>query len=204
MCASFVELILGFFFICCTLVATIEADHQKSHGSHEQNHCEGTCKTNIDCLGRIVHVAIIHLLARLLYMATSNDPQTTAFLRERYGNTATKNWRSGWKLPALLIALLGGLWIAWSGTHVSNPEIRSSLISFHSTSAQSIQIRYSLQFKHPGGNHQCTLVARDLDKNTVGEIVDHIPLGQASITREVSIPTRLQAVNAAILSCSSL
>ena len=137
-------------------------------------------------------------------MSSAHDPEVMAFLRERYGKTAKRKWLAGWKLPAVAIAIVGGIWIAWSGGHAANPEIRSSLISFKSTSPTSIDIRYSVQIKHPVGNHQCTLIARDSEKNTVGEIVDHIPLGQASATRNVRIPTRLLAVNAAISSCTSL
>ncbi len=146
-------------------------------------------------------------------MNTPNDPEVTAFLRERYGNFGKESWLSGWKLPALIFLIVGGSWLLWSANHAANPEVRSTLISFKSDSPTSISIRYSLSFKHPSTNHQCTLVARDKDKNTVGEIVDQIPnlpnsqTGQAvhtSITREILIPTRLQAVNAAILNCVSL
>lgn len=133
-----------------------------------------------------------------------NSPEVTAFLKERYGNVGNQSWFRSWVLPALIFALVGGGWLIWSGTHAANPDIRTTLLSFNSTSPTSIQIRYSVVLKHPIGNHQCTLVARDKDKNTVGEIIDHIPLGVASITREVAIPTRLQAVNAAITSCTSL
>ena len=143
-------------------------------------------------------------------MSTPNDPEVTAFLRARYGNSGKRSWLSGWKLPALIFLIAGGSWLVWSANHAANPEVRSTLISFKSDSPETMSIRYSLSFKHPLQHHQCTLVARDKDKNTVGEIVDQITSlpnsqqGQASITREVLIPTRLQAVNAAILNCVSL
>lgn len=133
-----------------------------------------------------------------------SDPQVTAFLRERYGNSQEKKRLGRWKLPAIGLAIIGGAWLIWSGSHASSPELRTTLISFKSTSENSIELRYSIQIKHPVGNHQCTLIARDADKNTVGEVVDHIPLGQTSISRVVTIPTRLKAVNAAISSCVSL
>lgn len=136
--------------------------------------------------------------------AGENSPEVTAFLRERYGNKGPQNWVRSWILPAVIFAVIGGAWMIWSGTHAANPEIRTTLLSFDSTSPTTIHIRYSIIVKHPVGNHQCTLVARDKDKNTVGEIIDHIPLGVGSATREVAIPTRLQAVNAAVLSCQSL
>ena len=133
-----------------------------------------------------------------------NDVEVTAFLRERYGNSGKKSRVAGWVLHAALFAIIGSAWLIWSGTHAAIPEIRSTLISFTSQSPSSIQIRYSVEIKSPVGGHQCTLVARDQDKNVVGEVIDHFPLGQSKLTREVTIPTRLQAVNAAITSCASL
>ena len=133
-----------------------------------------------------------------------NDAEVTAFLRERYGNVARKSRVPGWLLPAALFATAGGVWLIWSGTHAATPEIRSSLISFSSQSPSSIQIRYSVAIKSPLKSHLCTVVARDRDKNVVGEVIDRFPLGQKELTREITIPTRLQAVNAAITSCASL
>lgn len=133
-----------------------------------------------------------------------DSEDVAAFLRERYGKKGQQSWARSWIVPALIFGVVGGAWLIWSGAHAANPEIRTTLLSFESTSSTSMHIRYSIVVKHPVGNHQCTLVARDKDKNTVGEIVDHIPLGIGSATREVVIPTRLQAVNAAVLSCASL
>ena len=133
-----------------------------------------------------------------------NDAEVTAFLRERYGNSGKKSRGAGWVLPAALFAIIGGAWLIWSGTHAAIPEIRSTLISFSSHSPSSIQIRYNVEIKSPMNSHQCTLVARDQDKNVVGEVIDRFPLGQGKLTREVTIPTRRQAVNAAITSCASL
>lgn len=134
----------------------------------------------------------------------ADDAHVTAFLRERYGNSGTKRRIAGWVLPAAIFAIVGGAWLIWSGAHAAIPEIRSTLISFTSQSPSSIQIRYTVDIKSPERSHQCTLVAHDQDKNVVGEVIDRFPLGQGKLTREVTIPTRLQAVNAAITSCASL
>ena len=134
-----------------------------------------------------------------------NSPEVTAFLRERYGNVGgRKATLSGWKLPALIFAIIGGSWLLWSANHASHPEIRTTLISFSATSAGKMELRYSIDLKNPLASHQCTLVARDRDMNTVGEIIDHLPLGHTHLTRSVTIPTRLQAVNTAVTSCASL
>jgi hypothetical protein len=136
-----------------------------------------------------------------------NSPEVTEFLHERYGHKEKRGWLRSWALPALLLAILGGAWTIWSGSHLANPEIRSTLISFDSTSPTSIYIRYSVAVrnpqKNPQKNYECTLVGRDKEKNIVGEIIDKIAPGTTSVVRDVAIPTRLQAVNAAVLSCAS-
>ena len=119
---------------------------------------------------------------------------------DRYGIRPRRAWIS----YAVVCAILGGGWLVWSALDHSNPQIRTSLISFNNQDPRKVEVRYSVTRRDPNEVITCTLVARDKDKNTVGEIIDHIPLGVASITREVAIPTRLQAVNAAITSCTSL
>jgi hypothetical protein len=52
--------------------------------------------------------------------------------------------------------------------------------------------------------HSCKLVARDIDKNVVGEFTDQMPGNSLSIgsnLRTVEISTRIPAVNAGISSC---
>ena len=127
-----------------------------------------------------------------------NDP----YLRVRYGISKTRYPR--WLVTALLIAAIGGGWLFWTGNHYSNPEIRSTLISFREISAKSIEIRYSVEIKNPDSQVICRLGARDYELNIVGQIDDQIPLGTTTTTRIVQIPTRLAAVNAQIESCSTL
>jgi hypothetical protein len=126
-----------------------------------------------------------------------------AYLNDRYGK-ATISWR----IPGLLFALIGIPWLLWSALYHSNPEIRFTLLDFqpqvaHSNSAKpSIQIRYQVQRRNPSQAITCTLVARDIDKNVVGEITDQIaPSAEKSIIRIVQIPARLKPVNAAVLDC---
>lgn len=121
------------------------------------------------------------------------------FLRSRYG---IKNRRTpSWVLPAVLVAIIGGGWLIWSANHYSKPETRSTLISFHQLTANSIEIRYSLIFRTTTITHKCRLIARDLAANVVGEVTDTIAAGTPSVTRTIQIPTRVAAVNAGIESC---
>jgi hypothetical protein len=132
-----------------------------------------------------------------------NDPQdfraNSEYLRNRYGISLSR--RPKWLVPAFVIALTGGSWLAWSANHYSQPEIRSSLISFAVVDDAHISVRYSLHFKDASTSHSCLLTAKDYGANVVGQITDAIPTGTNSLTREVIIPTRLRAVNAGIEKC---
>lgn len=66
-----------------------------------------------------------------------------------------------------------------------------------------MQVRYSLTFRSSTKAHLCQLVARDYAANTVGEITDRFPAGTFTPVTLVSvIPTRVAAVNAAIIRCA--
>jgi hypothetical protein len=95
-------------------------------------------------------------------------------------------------------------WFIWSGTNFANPDIRSTLISFRVISDQKISITYKISVRDSGIEHRCSLVAKDIDKNTVGEVIDLISadsLSPGENQRTVEISTRLPAVNAGIASC---
>lgn len=125
-------------------------------------------------------------------------PETRALLAERYGAREKKRW----KIPAAIATLIFIPWLFWSAWHHSNPEIRSTLVSFQNEKADSIEITYIIERRNPSLPLTCTLVARDIDKNVVGEIEDDIPAdSQGRITRTTTIPTRITPVNAAVLEC---
>ncbi|NBU92972.1 MAG: DUF4307 domain-containing protein [Actinobacteria bacterium] len=126
---------------------------------------------------------------------------TDPILRERYG--IKSNRRSNLWL-AIGLSILALSWFIWSGSKIANPQIRSQVISFKIVDNQSISITYTLQVKDLNKVHTCGLVARDIDKNVVGEISDQIPAGQliaGKNQRTILISTRTPAVNAGISSC---
>ncbi len=101
-------------------------------------------------------------------------------------------------------ALIVSAWFIWSGYNAANPEVRSDLISFKNIDDQSISITYSIQVRNIDIDHSCSLIARDFEKNTVGEVSDLMPAGSllaGKNQRTVVISTRLPAVNAGISSC---
>ena len=122
-------------------------------------------------------------------------------LMQRYGIKPAGNKR--YLLTGSLILIVAS-WFIWSGYNAANPAIRSDLISFKNVDDQSISITYSIQVRNTNIDHSCSLIARDFDKNTVGEISDLMPAGSLSAgknQRTIVISTRLPAVNAGISGC---
>ncbi len=118
------------------------------------------------------------------------------FLAQRYGKKGSNTWR----YIAALLLLTALPWLIWSAWHHSNPQIRVTLISFQNEQDNSIDITYLIQRRDPSLALNCTLIARDFDKNVVGEVEVAIPSSsQGSLSRNDTIPTRLRAVNASVL-----
>ena len=116
---------------------------------------------------------------------------------DRYGVRPAKRW----VLPATVIAAIGISWLVWVGLHHSNPDIRSSVISFTATTDREMSIRYEVVRKDKDQVLTCTLVARDYDKTVVGQIEEEIGPGLAVVQKNSEIPTRSQGVNADVVAC---
>ena len=119
---------------------------------------------------------------------------------DRYGKKRTSHWI----IYALALGILGSVWVLWAGVYHSNPGIRATLISFQVVDEKSISIRYEVVRSDKESKILCTLIARDYDKNIIGQIDDLIPAGEKSVTRKILIPARAKAVNAAVSRCRSL
>lgn len=128
-----------------------------------------------------------------------------AYLNQRYGGA---NFR--WQIPGTLLGLMALIWLIWIAFSHANPEIRYSLLSFAPSpisesaikNTYAIDIRYEIQRRHPDREISCQLIARDIDKNVVGEIIDRIPAStQNRLIRTVEIPARITPVNAAVIDC---
>jgi hypothetical protein len=89
----------------------------------------------------------------------------------------------------------------WAGLHHSNPPIRYSLISYSITSKREISVRYLVQRHDKNKAVICTLIARDFNKNVVGQVDDEIASGLANLERTTSVQSRGPAVNADVISC---
>jgi hypothetical protein len=104
-----------------------------------------------------------------------------------------------------VISLIAAItWFIWSAVNAANPDVRYELLSFKVVNDQSISVTYSISVKDINIDHSCSIVARDIDKNTIGEISDLMPatsLNSGPNIRTIEIATRLPAVNAGITSC---
>ena len=127
-----------------------------------------------------------------------NSTEASDFSYEdRYGFKPAK----GWKLPATLIAVVGISWLIWAGLFHAKPEFRITLISFSIVSDEEVSIRYAIVRNDPSTPATCTLQAKDVDKNVVGEIEDEITPGRATFEQVSSIPTRSAAATAIVARC---
>lgn len=128
-------------------------------------------------------------------------PETIELLQQRYGR-GKKQGIKPWKISAAIVLIVFIPWLIWSAWHHSSPEIRVSLISFQNETATSIEITYLVERDDPSIPLRCTLLARDFDKNVVGELEDYLPASKTRmLTKTTTIPTRIAPVNAAVLEC---
>ena len=116
---------------------------------------------------------------------------------ERYGVAKATRWPA----IALGVGILGIGWLVWSALYHSNPPLRSQLVSFTITDDRAASVRYFIERQDSNQVVVCTLIARDFDKNIVGQIDQEIPAGKTKVELVTEVPTRSEAVNADVSSC---
>jgi hypothetical protein len=116
---------------------------------------------------------------------------------ERYGVAKATRWPA----IALGVGILGTGWLVWSALYHSNPPLRSQLVSFTITDDRAASVRYFIERQDRNQVVVCTLIARDFDKNIVGQIDQEIPAGKTKVELVTDVPTRSEAVNADVSSC---
>jgi hypothetical protein len=116
---------------------------------------------------------------------------------ERYGVAKATHWPA----IALVVGILGIGWLVWSALYHSNPPLRSQLVSFTITDDRAASVRYFIERQDSNQVVVCTLIARDFDKNIVGQIDQEIPAGKTKVELVTEVPTRSEAVNADVSSC---
>lgn len=116
---------------------------------------------------------------------------------DRYGVKTSRSWVG--VAVTLGIALVA--WVTWAGLHHSNPQIRTQLITFTIDSDRAVSVRYSVDRHSNDTATVCTIIARDYDKNIVGQIDEEIPAGDSKVELVTVVATRNAAVNADVSSC---
>ena len=116
---------------------------------------------------------------------------------ERYGVAKATRWPA----IALVVGIVGIGWLMWSALYHSNPSLRSQLVSFTITDDRAASVRYFIEREDSKQVVVCTLIARDFDKNIVGQIDQEIPAGKSKVELVTTVPTRSEAVNADVSSC---
>ena len=116
---------------------------------------------------------------------------------ERYGPAKATRWLA----IALVVAILGIGWLMWSALYHSNPPLRSQLVSFTITNDREASVRYFIERTDSQQVVVCTLIARDYDKNIVGQIDQEIGAGKSKVELVTVVPTRSESVNADVSSC---
>lgn len=106
-----------------------------------------------------------------------------------------------WPVVAAIVAILGIGWLTWTALYHSNPPLRSQLVSFTIPSDREASVRYFIERTDSQRAVVCTLIARDFDKNIVGQIDQEIAAGKSKVELVTLVPTRSEAVNADVSSC---
>lgn len=119
--------------------------------------------------------------------------------QERYGSPRPLSRAALLAIAAgIAIALAGLLWAAWD--YATTPA-RAQVVSFTATDARSLTVRYQLTRPDPNQAILCRIEAQDFDRVVVGEITDVIAPGLGTLTRTVTLPTRVRAVAAVVEQC---
>ena len=117
---------------------------------------------------------------------------------DRYG---IKNNRA-WIPTAIILSLIFGAWLLWSANHHARPALSYELIAFDNKDPRNIEIRYSITRRDLSRDAICVLVARNYDKDIVGQVEERFTAQDpAQQVRTVRIPSRDDAVNASVTTC---
>ncbi|MFC7723957.1 DUF4307 domain-containing protein [Nocardioides sp. GCM10028917] len=121
----------------------------------------------------------------------------TTDLTDRYGAPAR------WRRPAavglaVVLAVVGLTWLAWTAWFHGSPDVRSEVITFEVTSDHEIETRVDVQLED-GVEASCRVRALAEDKTAVGELA-FTPVDGVN---EVVIRTERRATTVEKLGCTS-
>jgi hypothetical protein len=122
-----------------------------------------------------------------------------ALLRERYGRRPR---RRAWVPFAVVTAVVGLGWLAWTAVFHGTPEVRSAMVTWTAGDGRTAEARVSIQRRDTDVEAECLLRAQAVDHSVVGETSFTIgPGGRATDTYAVAVRTERPATTVVLVGC---
>lgn len=122
-----------------------------------------------------------------------------ALLRERYGRRPR---RRAWVPFAVVTAVVGLGWLAWTAIFHSTPDVRSDIVTWSTGDGRTADARVSIQRRDADVEAECLLRASAVDRSVVGETSFTIgPGGRENDTYSVAIRTERPATAVVLVGC---
>jgi hypothetical protein len=122
-------------------------------------------------------------------------------MSDRYGRNRVKRWPI---LASGVIGVAALIWLGWAIWGQSNPEVTSSLVSFHVAGEHSATATVDVRLKSPATRATCVLQATARDHTVVGEVHFDVPHDQGrdfQLTRELR--TEREATSVVSVGCTA-
>jgi len=130
----------------------------------------------------------------------TTDPSTGSGQRlaDRYG--APSRWQRPATIAlAVLLAVVGLGWLAWTAWFHSTPEVSSEVITYEVTDDHEIRARVDVRLEDGAQDASCRVRALSEDKSAVGELAFTPVAG----TNEVVVRTERRATTVEKLGCTA-
>ncbi len=122
-----------------------------------------------------------------------------ALLRERYGRRRT---RRTWVPFAVVTAVVGLGWLAWTAIYHGTPEVSSEMVTWSSGDGRTAEARVSVQRRGADVEAECLLRAQSEDHSIVGETTFTVgPGGRENDVYAVAIRTERPATAVVLVGC---
>jgi hypothetical protein len=123
-------------------------------------------------------------------------------MSERYGTARPVRRR----LTILLSGLVGVValgWLAWAVWFQSNPDVESSLRSYHVVDAHEVTASVAVRAKDADVRASCLVRAVSSDHSVVGEVNFEVSGVHGTVHRTVSLRTEREATTVDMVGCTT-
>lgn len=132
-------------------------------------------------------------------MDTVTDPDAAARLARRYPR---KHRRTAWVPVALLLAVVGTLWLVWAGGYGATRTVTARVDAYEVRSDTLIVVTVSVDRPDPTKAAECRLYAQAASYDRVGEAPVGVDSGgEALTTVQFELRTFKRATTAAVEAC---